>query len=224
MQWFGPEDMAVFLGDYADRGAEGMEVISEVRSILDDHPGRIIALKGNHEDYSDEGIPNFGPCTLVDEAEQKLGEWERYWEQLCGFFRRLHLAALLPGLCLFVHGGLSGRIESAEDLVRPSREQELDVLWSDPGRAEGEAPNMRGIGVVFGSDVTRRVLEGMDASCLIRSHEPQKALSGPVLDHDGRVVTLSSTTVYGGAPFVLKLDPKNFPRTRQEIEDAVILL
>jgi hypothetical protein len=224
MQWFGPEDLAVFLGDYADRGAEGVEVISEVSSMLDEFPGRVIALKGNHEDYSEDGCPNFGPCTLVDEAEEKSGDWEDYWTRLRAFFRRLHLAALLPGCCLFVHGGLSRRIGSAEDLAWPSRDQELDVLWSDPGRAQGEAPNMRGLGVVFGSDVTRDVLDALGARCLIRSHEPQKALGGPVLDHDGRVVTLSSTTIYGGAPFALKLNPGNFPRSRKEIEDAVIML
>jgi hypothetical protein len=40
---------------------------------------------------------------------------------------------------------------------------------------------------------------------ILRGHQPRKAHHGPAVDHDGRVITLSATRVYGGTPFVLAL-------------------
>ncbi len=221
---FDPDrDLLIFLGDYADRGDRGIEVIEGVGELLDAHRDSVTALKGNHEDYRD-GLPCFSPCDLMGEAEWKRGGWREYYDSfLRGFLQRLQLAALLGG-ALFVHGGVSSRIGSLEDLDRPTPTVEEDVLWSDPCEGEGEFPNPRGAGVLFGEDVSERVCRALGIGYIVRSHEPMKALDGPFIEHRGRVVTISSTNVYGGAPFALALPIGDMPASGEGLAKYKIAL
>jgi hypothetical protein len=202
------EDMIIFLGDYADRGLNGVEVVDTIRSLSDNNPQNVIVLKGNHEDYTDDGEPLFYPCDLVNEAERKKeGGWRKYFlNELQPFLKRLYLAAILPGECLFVHGGISSKIVDIDSMAKATREIETDMLWSDPFEGTGEHPNFRGEGILFGEDVTDTVCKRLGVERIIRSHEPDKSLSGPFYEHDGKVVTISSTRVYGGKPFVLAIN------------------
>jgi hypothetical protein len=198
----------LFLGDYADRGPDGVEIIEALKSLTREE--RVIALKGNHEDYSAEGDPLFQPCTLISEAERKRGNWKTYFvNTLKPFFDQLYLAALSPGRALFVHGGISSRIESIENLKRPSRQIEEDILWSDPIAASGERLNPRGRGMEFGPDITGLVLDRVKVLQIVRGHQPPLAKSGPAYAHERRIVTLSTTDVYNGKPFLLEV--KNQP-------------
>jgi hypothetical protein len=106
---------------------------------------------------------------------------------------------------LFVHGGVSRRVTGVNDLRFPSQCVETDVLWSDPFDGEGEQANGRGAGVAFGADVSAEVCRRLGVARVVRSHQPRKAWAGPCVEHDGRVVTISSTGVYGGRPFVFVL-------------------
>ncbi|MGD6850443.1 MAG: metallophosphoesterase family protein [Candidatus Bathyarchaeia archaeon] len=202
-------DLLVFLGDYADRGPKGVEVIRKVAHLRREHPRNVLALMGNHEDYSDNGEPQFQPCSLIGEAEAKTGSWNTYFRQeLKPFIDSLPLCALVPNNALLVHGGVSSKIRGISDLENPADGLRTDLLWSDPMDGEGEEPNwMREVGVMWGSDVTETVCHGLGVERLIRSHQPQLAASKPYLAHDGRVVTVNATSVYGGTPFVYFLDP-----------------
>lgn len=203
----------VFLGDFADRGDKGFEIIESLMEISSRE--NVILLKGNHEDYSTSGMPNFYPCDLIYEVKTKWGDWDDYFRpRLKPFLDKLYLAAIVPYLVLFVHGGISSKINSLNDLNMPSREVEMDVLWSDPYRTEGEYPNPRGAGVLFGPDVTKTVCERLNVKKIVRSHEPRKSIDGPHEEHDKRVITISSTRVYGGKPFVLAFDGKNLEKYR----------
>ncbi|MEM2740197.1 MAG: metallophosphoesterase family protein [Candidatus Bathyarchaeia archaeon] len=200
-------DFLVFLGDYADRGLYGVEVIDMIVDLLERFSDRVLALKGNHECYSDDGEPTFYPCDLVYEAERKKSGWMRYFlEELKPFIERLYLAAVIPGEILMVHGGVSSRIRSLDDLRYPSLAVERDILWSDPWGGYGEYPNRRGVGVEFGIDITESICAKLGTKIIVRGHEPMKALMGPYSEHNGRVVTVSSTRVYGGEPFILVID------------------
>jgi hypothetical protein len=214
-------DFVIFLGDFADRGPEGVEVIDAVDRYITENSVRSIGIKGNHEDYTDFGEPKFSPCTLVEEVEQKTYGWEGYFEKFREFVGKLYLAAILPGYVLFVHGGISSAINSKEVLVEPGEELTQDMLWSDPGQGPGEGPNFRGAGKVFGEDISEQVVSALGVKHIIRSHEPRKASFGPAFEHDMRVITTNSTRVYGGKPFVLVLDMENFPETREDFEAAV---
>ncbi len=217
----GPTDAMLFLGDYADRGPEGVEVIEATNKLLEEKSERVVALKGNHEEYTKDGQPTFSPCTLIDEARRKRGSWKSFRPAFSKFVDRLSIAAILPESLLFVHGGIHRSISSEDDLASPDRSLENEILWSDPGNHKGEGPSMRGIGTVFGSDITIDVTSSLGVSAVVRSHEPRKAMSGPYIEHDGRYVTISSTSVYGGRPFVLVIDPKNPPRSEQAFLDSV---
>jgi len=217
---FGDEDLLIFLGDYGDRGTDSLGVIEGVRCLMREHTGRVIALKGNHEDYSDEGEPRFYPCTLIEEVEN----WMLYFQDFKrNFLDMLYLAALIPGLLLFVHGGVSTKIRGREDLMSPSREIEEDVLWSDPCE-QGEHKNPRGAGVLYGPEVSSEVINRLGVKYMIRSHEPLRAIAGPSVDHGGRVVTISSTRVYGGRPFVLILSREDIPQSGIGIERCAVYL
>jgi protein phosphatase len=201
-------DLLVFLGDYADRGPDGIEVIRTVAELRKKHPENVVALKGNHEDFSEDGIPNFNPCTLIGEAEAKLGNWGLYFEQeLLPFIESLPLACLIVGNALLVHGGISSKITSRQDLEAPSEELQIDLLWSDPFEDKGEDPNYgRGAGVEFGADISEGVCRALGVERVIRSHQPQLAALKPHVMHEGFVVTVNATTVYGGLPFIYYID------------------
>jgi serine/threonine-protein phosphatase 5 len=207
------KDCLIFLGDYADRGKSGVEVIEAVQVLIEKNPKSAFALKGNHEDYSEAGNPKFSPCQLIEEANEKVGDWQNYFKnKLKPFITHLHLCVVVPGEALFVHGGLSSKINRLGDLEQPTENVEEDVLWSDPFEGNGERPNPRGAGVLFGKDITLRVCEKLGFKRVVRSHEPLKVkCSGaPCYSHDRRIITTSTTTVYGGQPFILNIDPSDF--------------
>jgi diadenosine tetraphosphatase ApaH/serine/threonine PP2A family protein phosphatase len=207
-------DLLVFLGDYADRGEYGVETVRKVAELQREHSENVLALMGNHEDYSDAGEPNFSPATLIEEAQAKTGSWDTYFQkELKPFIDNLHLCALIPNNALLVHGGVSSKIKGIDDLKSPSEELRIDLLWSDPMDGDGEAPNYRrGAGVEWGADVSEVVCRALGVGRIIRSHEPQRAMSGPAIVHGVRVVTVSATSVYGGAPFVYFVDPKTIKK------------
>ncbi|MCL5877258.1 MAG: serine/threonine protein phosphatase [Candidatus Bathyarchaeota archaeon] len=204
-------DLLVFLGDYADRGPDGVEVIRTVATLQQKHPKNVVALMGNHEDFSELGEPQFNPCTLIEEASAKTGSWGNYFTgELKPFIDTLYIAALIPDNALLVHGGVSTKLTGSDDLKMPSEELRLDLLWSDPTNGDGEDPNYaRGAGVEFGSDVSASVCKSLGVARIIRSHQPQLAAAKPYVSHGGRVVTVNATSVYGGAPFVYFIDPKS---------------
>jgi protein phosphatase len=208
------KDLIIFLGDYADRGLFGTEIIDGVSKLSDKHPENIILLKGNHEDYTENGEPKFSPWTLRSDVERKKEDWRNYFEEkLKPFLENLYLAAILPENLLFVHGGVSSKINNLNDLSCPSEVVEEDVLWSDPFDGLGEHPNWkRGAGVEFGKDVTTKICESLGVKIIIRSHEPQEAIKGPSYSHGRKLVTISSTRVYGGNPFALNFNPSNLAR------------
>jgi serine/threonine-protein phosphatase 5 len=89
------------------------------------------------------------------------------------------------------------------------------LLWSDPSGTDGERPNRRGIGTEFGPDVTAYTLEKLGVRHIIRSHEPRKAVHGPVCEQNERIVTLNSTDVYDGIPSFSSSIPMTRPTPRR---------
>jgi len=206
------QDVIIFLGDYADRGPDSIRIIRKLHNLINEFPGHVIALKGNHEDYSYTGEPMFLPCDLINDVEKRGMEWYKFFQtELRLFLKKLYLAAIIPGIALFVHGGVSSRISSRNMLRYPSRNVELDVLWSDPlpDSLTGEHENLgRGLGVNFGYDITAKVCKILRVRRIIRSHQPYKASDGPLFMHNKRLITINSSRIYG-RPHALVLDRKN---------------
>jgi len=212
-------DLVLFLGDYGDRGPKSIEVIAGMYDLLDTHPKQVLTLMGNHEDYTDNGRPNFSPCTLIDEVICQRGSWERYFRDVFQpLLRRLYLSVLIPNQILFVHGGVSSQIIDETTLINPSQDVVEDILWSDPVDSNGEYPNPRGAGVEFGPDISQLVCQRLGISTIVRAHDPRKVLEGPSIQHNGRVITVNSSSVYGGRPFILSLSIKDISRAFTSIE------
>lgn len=196
--------LLIFLGDYADRGPQGVEIIIELNDLLDKRRD-IIALKGNHEIYI-EGKPTFYPSDLINEANEKYDSWEKFYQAVMrGFLMKLHTVAIINKV-LFTHAGISSTIMTREDLNNPQNDKYL--LWSDPSPISGEHPNPRGAGVIFGEDITQSVLSSLGLEMIVRSHEPEKASLGPYVEHHGMIITINSCSSYEKKwePFVLSID------------------
>ena len=201
------DSLLIFLGDYADRGKQGVEIITKLNDLLESNEN-IIALKGNHELYIN-GFPAFSPCNLVEEARSKYPSWEYFYsEVLSKFISKLYTAAIINNV-LFVHGGVSSRIKTVEDLEDIKNEKIL--LWSDPSIIKNEHRDIRGAGVEFGEDITDKVLSSLGLKLIVRSHEPGKAANGPFVEHGGKVITTNSCDSYGKLwnRFILKINTIN---------------
>jgi hypothetical protein len=175
-------------------------------------------LKGNHEDFTDTGIPKFFPCHLCKEVEKKKkGKWVEYFQtKFNKFLELLYLATIIKDEILFVHGGISSKIKNFNDLNHPNQSLKNDLIWSDPFEGLGEFPNNNrgGSGVKFGEDITENVCKLIGVKRIIRGYEPMKALRGPAYAQNGRVITVSSTRVYGGQPFVLSIKKSSFSQIK----------
>ncbi|UCH37948.1 MAG: serine/threonine protein phosphatase [Candidatus Bathyarchaeota archaeon] len=212
-------DMLLFLGDYGDRGSKSIEVIRGVKNLQDKYPKQVLALMGNHEDYTNNGRPKFSPCTLIDDVRAQQQSWERYFRGvLLPFLQCLYLSVLIPNHVLFVHGGVSSQIMNKKNLLSPSQKVVEDILWSDPVNSEGEYPNPRGAGVKFGRDISQLVCRHLGISKIVRAHDPRIVLDGPCIQHNGRVITVNSSSVYGGRPFVLVLPSKHISQALMNID------
>ncbi len=211
LRHFAPdEDILVLLGDYADRGGQGVEVVERIDQLLRAYPERVVAIQGNHEVYSAAGEPDFSPCDLRDEAEEKWGSWSLFFETVFRpFLTRLHLYAVIPQRLLFLHGGISTRVLEANDLMDLTAEQRIDILCSDCTlRFAGERNNsMRGKGVRFGPDVTTVACRKFGVERIYRGHQHDLARKGPSVLHDGKMVTLVTSSLFSHHPYVLALDP-----------------
>ncbi|CAI5978303.1 unnamed protein product [Closterium sp. NIES-65] len=69
-----------------------------------------------------------------------------------------------------------------------------EVLWSDPFHGQGRMPSKRGVGVAFGSDVTKRFLQDNKLDLVVRSHEVKE--EGYEEEHEGQLITVFSAPNY----------------------------
>jgi len=187
--------VVVFLGDYIDRGPQQLEVLATVLYLKNKYPGKIVVLRGNHEP-SPMLIPiphDFSDIVLLRYGE----EGKNLLSDIYKLFQRLPYVARVPGLFLLLHGGPPRRVidsesyEEAFSIGLPVVDDTVieDILWSDPIDDENILiePSMRGAGVVYGPQVTRKALELAGVKFIIRGHEP---VEGFLLNHMGRVVTI----------------------------------
>ncbi|CAN6245668.1 unnamed protein product [Urochloa humidicola] len=183
--------MFVFNGDYVDRGAWGFEtliILLAWKVFLVDY---VFLLRGNHETKD---------CTMAygfhQEVLAKYGNAGKKVYQMClKCFAELPLASVISSSVFTAHGGLfRGKDKRGHSMGAMSLGslQELqnarrfvlnpqgkgpnlipgDVLWSDPSMEKGLPPNEeRGLGLLWGPDVTQEFLETNNLKLIIRSHE-----------------------------------------------------
>ncbi len=148
----------VFLGDFVDRGKHDHETLLYLFRLLQENPGRIAVLPGNHdEDISyDESTGVFrsgvSPAEYVDwlnkqvaaaGADSSAAEAVRLGQAFVRFLRNRPRAIFLPDGTFLSHGGMphTDRLEgftTVADLSKPDYLQ--DFVWL---RASANSPRKR---------------------------------------------------------------------------------
>lgn len=196
----------LFLGDYVDRGPQGVETILLLFALKIEYPTQIFLIRGNHEESQTSRI--YGFLFEVRTKFNDLSVWARFNEVFC----YLPLAAIVsaPGHRFFaVHGGLSPGltdVETIRGITRTDYGGMLDntdsdivdgLLWSDPSDAVIRfSRNERGCGYLFGAAAATEFCEQNNLDFICRAH--QMTMQGYTWAHNKKVLTVFSAPNYCG--------------------------
>ena len=150
----------VFNGDFVDRGSFSVEVIILLLALKLSNPKSIFLNRGNHENADLNKLYGF-------EGEVKAKYCSHTFNHFTGLFNSLPLATLISKKVLVLHGGLFDqegvKLEDINKINRhcaiPHSGPMCDLLWADPADSKGKTPNMRGVSIQFGPDVTKKFLD-----------------------------------------------------------------
>jgi diadenosine tetraphosphatase ApaH/serine/threonine PP2A family protein phosphatase len=168
----------LFLGDYVDRGANSIECISLLLALKILAPKQIFLLRGNHE------------CSVINRVyglwaelngRFKIGIAMKVYNEINTIFSHLPLAALVSGKILCMHGGISPRLNSLDDIRKislpienPANETlEQDLLWSDPlmNLSGFEFNKLRDVSVCFGENEVQKTCKKLGLDFIVRAHQ-----------------------------------------------------
>ncbi|XP_075477812.1 serine/threonine-protein phosphatase PP1 isozyme 3-like isoform X1 [Primulina tabacum] len=192
-----PKSSYLFLGDYVDRGKQGLETICLLLAYKIKYPENFFLLRGNHECASVNRMYGF-----YDECKRRFNV--RLWKIFTDCFNCLPVAALIDEKILCMHGGLSPDLQDLEqvrNLHRPTDVPETgllcDLLWSDPSKeVRGWGMNDRGVSYTFGVDKVTEFLHKHDLDLICRAH--QVVEDGYEFFADRQLVTIFSAPNYCG--------------------------
>ncbi|GMT32999.1 hypothetical protein PFISCL1PPCAC_24296, partial [Pristionchus fissidentatus] len=197
-----------------DRGPHGVEVIMIIVLMKLIWPDNVFVCRGNHEEESlNKNYSFYDEVQLRFPHSVDLNEAPMF-NHFSDMFAHMPLAVLIGGQILGMHGGISPKLRSLQDIVdieRPIVEfmnntLACDLVWSDPATASkkdirGFKPNLEreptaGIGQLFGKDAVRNICEKVGVNMIIRGH--QAPLHGYSLFADNLMITLFSAPGYKG--------------------------
>jgi serine/threonine-protein phosphatase 5 len=129
---------------------------------------------------------------------------ESVFEEVSELFNALPIGHIINKRALVIHGGLFTdqhmtvlRFQSVNRFCQPPDDGPLsDALWSDPVEDLGLHESPRGMGSLFGPDITERFLRANHLELLIRSHQVQD--NGYAIHHSGKCITVFSAPNYIG--------------------------
>ena len=167
-----PNSRYVFMGDYVDRGYNGVEVLELLLALKVKYPEHITLLRGNHE--SRQICFAYG---FYEEITRKYGN-ANAWEYFTDLFDYLPLAALVEGKIFCVHGGLSPYISTVDQIRLINRKMEIpregvfcDLMWSDPDDIETWIISCRGAGYIYGWKVVDEFTHINGLQLICRAHQ-----------------------------------------------------
>lgn len=187
----------LFLGDFVDRGQYSAETLALLFTLLVTFPEYVVLLRGNHEFANINAQYGF-----KEELEDIYKEdAARVYEAANSAFEWLPLAAIVQEKIFCVHGGISRRVHSVDQirgLTRPIEKYSgivSDLVWSDPASNSSQAgENSRGQGCIFNQITTWQFLEDNNLDRLVRSH--QCVAEGIYHSHRHKVCTVFSSSCY----------------------------
>mmetsp|Transcript_10809 Transcript_10809/g.39642 ORF Transcript_10809/g.39642 Transcript_10809/m.39642 type:complete len:313 (+) Transcript_10809:384-1322(+) len=206
---FPPEANYLFLGDYVDRGRNGIEVTMLLLCYKIKYPENFFMLRGNHECSSISRIYGF-----YDECKRRFNV--KTWKWFMDVFNCLPLAAIIDDKIFCIHGGLSPDLDTMDKILNISRPTDIpdagmlcDFLWSDPDASvPGWGENDRGVSYTFGEAVISNFLKQFNFDLIVRAH--QVVENGYEFFAKRQLVTIFSAPNYCGefdnAGAVMKVD------------------
>ncbi|KAJ2999132.1 putative serine/threonine protein phosphatase [Globomyces sp. JEL0801] len=206
-----PDANYIFLGDYVDRGAYSVEVITLLICLKLRYPTRVTLVRG----FYSECMRKFdGPAV---------------WTYFTDLFDYLVLAVVIDNTILCVHGGillhcnlfkgLSPSIHTIDQIKAIDRFKGpmADLVWSDPIAYDTSTDcpenyfnvSSRGAGYVFGKAVTKMFLEMNQLGHICRAH--QICMEGYQIMFDDMLSTVWSAPNYcyraGNLASILEISP-----------------
>jgi len=194
---FPPAANYLFLGDYVDRGPNGLETICLLLAYKIKYPENFFMLRGNHESAAINKIYGF-----YEECRERYSL--KIWKAFNDCFNCLPLCAVIDDKILCIHGGLSPDLKNLEQIRRIVRPTEIpdagllcDLLWADPDAdTTGWMENDRGVSFTFGGDVVENFLKRHEFDLIVRAH--QVVEEGYEFFAKRRLVTVFSAPNYCG--------------------------
>jgi len=190
-----PDKTFLFLGDYVDRGYYSVESVCLLVALKVKYPTKVWMIRGNHESRQITQVYGF-----YDECLRKYGT-PNVWKYFCDLFDFMPLSALVDNKIFCVHGGLSPKIDTLDDIRKLDRVQEVphegpicDLIWSDPDDRVGWRVSPRGAGFTFGAGITDQWSSKNNLILTARAH--QLIMEGYQWCHGQKLITLFSCPNY----------------------------
>lgn len=141
----------VFAGDFVDRGAYSLEVLTVLMCLKIRYHPHVVLLRGNHEDeWANE---RYGFHKEMKERLSGELDIDELKHHILALFQRLPLAAVIGERILCVHGGPGLHVKTLKEIedirlpfaypvhyMMPNNETQrkvVDLLWSDPINVSG---------------------------------------------------------------------------------------
>lgn len=166
------ENPYLFNGDFIDRGSFSVEVIMTMLAFKVALPMHFFMNRGNHEAKQLNKMYGF-------EGEVRAKYDVKTYDLFSQLFCLLPLSHCINKKVIVMHGGLFSKDDvKMNDIKTTNRRREppdagimVECLWSDPSDINGRQPSKRGVGTMFGPDITQKFLTDNDLSLVVRSHE-----------------------------------------------------
>ena len=148
----------LFLGDYVDRGLQGIEVLLRLFQLKIADLEHVFILRGNHESVE---------MNLYYGFFEEIGHDIEFLSRISQTYDKMPLAAVLSGSTFCVHGGIKGN----ENIDTIRKEEPFPYLWNDPSIKPGLTSSTRGSTVKeFGPDIVDGFLKINNLNRILRGH------------------------------------------------------